>query len=185
MGVTDAEGKVTLTIPAGFNGVVSYEPLDTAGPNAEYVRVVARLYALYEPLLQPDQALTLPMNSWADWEDQLQFATKPNPKLGNLELHAFHCAPEPSKQVGPTAKGISFELDPVDPGAALFYGRFGQAVASETDASGVGFFLNLQPNMYTIRFIRRETGECVGQDTVIVRAGVATDATMLFPHSCD
>jgi hypothetical protein len=113
------------------------------------------------------------MVTWQDGEKYLAFAGTAEPGHGHLFARSFDCNRD-------ITAGISFELEPIDgPGATAappFYGQWAELTATMTDPLGYGGFVNVAPGNFVLRYVRRETAECVHETVLRIDADTITAA---------
>jgi hypothetical protein len=161
MGMTDANGDVSLSVPANFTGYISANRGDLMATRYYFSPAInADLTIPSIQLVEPQLAKAIVMNasSAPQMDDR-----------GLVLLSAFDCM-----LVG--AVGISFESADADDDTKTFYAVMSlpSATATETATGGFGGFLNVPAGNFRIDAQRVSDGRKIGEVTVLVRPGELT-----------
>jgi hypothetical protein len=139
---TDLDGYLLVEHPEFLSQIIRLPRLPAGVPNAGSIPSMERaMFTLAE--ITPNASFILP-----------EF----NPDLGALILGVMDCYDN-------LVPGVSFELDPPDPGAVPYYGQWGEIAGSVT-INGRGGFLDVEPGAYDWRFWDRAI--CALQTRIIV-----------------
>jgi hypothetical protein len=169
---TDANGKVTIDVPAGTAGFAGYfEAVDPTD--------VTSLHFV------PDPFVKTPINHGRGTyrAADLKILTDSigvtiDATRGHILVQVQDCLskalPQNDLAMSPVAGGVTLTLDPMPAGVVLAYVT--KSVVSKTatetyDGSGAAGFINVPPGIYTVTGKRAKTGERVGSLKVHARAG--------------
>jgi hypothetical protein len=155
---TNADGRVAMSLPAGFEGYIQFEGADIA----------TTLYFFDPPLSANVQELMISVNTpmTAAGLVQLTGAT-PNPDLGVVLVTTYDCK-------GAAATGVSVTPGGVGDAAKLFYVRNGlpDTTKTVTDETGYAGIVNAMPG--TASFTSTFDDLNIGSVTVQVKKGAQT-----------
>lgn len=160
---TDAQGKLSITLPLGQNGYDGFG--DLSGPG-----YLTTLIHLSRPII-PDSS-TVSYFLVATEATYGLFAqgagVQADPAKGQLVAWTYGCD-------GKVTAGVSLELDGGATGTvAYLQGAAVSTSAKETDAKGIAYVFNAEPGTLGLTARRAATGEVFGKTTVQVRAKTAT-----------
>jgi hypothetical protein len=162
---TNADGRVSISLPAGFEGYLQFEGTEIA----------TTLYFFDPPLSSDISELLVSVNSpmTAAGLVQLTGAT-PNPDLGVVLVTTFDCE-------GAAASGVTVAPGAVGDAAKLFYVRNGlpDTTKTVTDETGYAGIVNAMPG--TASFTSTIDDLTIGSVTVQVKKGAQTLAR-ITPH---
>jgi len=161
---SDAAGKVVLQVVAGFDG---YVELKMAG-------AMPGIYFFYPPLNESREVPFVPILSLSALSTFAGLVGgQVSPDRGHVLLGAYNCLHNPSE-------GVRFSSPDSDALTFPFYMIKGipSATAAATDSQGYGGILNLRPGSVTLAG-GLLTGETIGTEGVLTRAGELTYTTML------
>jgi hypothetical protein len=156
---TDAEGRVTFEVDAGFEGYVYFE-----GAN-----IVRGLY-FFNPVIRDLPEIMLSIgNSELTGLLAAQAGAVQEPSRGLILLSAHDCTSAP-------AAGITLSAVDAPPGSVPFYSEQGlpSGSAKQTDDTGYGGLLNVEPGSVTFTATIAKSQRRLGQFTVLAREGAIT-----------
>ena len=164
---TDSMGKATFAaVPVGAKGFEDYFELNEASyqPTLGFDIASSALQAT------PGASFGLLMISKQTWTllTGVVGAT-PDPARGHVAFLAETCK-------GNRASGVAVTADAADAMSTLAYivGALPSKTATETDASGVGAFVNVVPGPVTLGGKLVSSGATIGTNSVFTRAGYVT-----------
>jgi hypothetical protein len=154
---SDADGVLAVELDKHFDGY-----LEISAPG----KLSPVLYFFYPPV---DEDRTIPFVQLAK-----QVNTGIDTTRGAAIALGYDCQ-------GITAPGMQFSVDEADDNTLPFFMEKGlpSLTATETDSSGQGGFINVQPGSRLFTATLRESGAHIGTVSVLVRAPYITYTTMV------
>ena len=173
-GTTDANGKVTLTLPPtstsrfGFGGY-----FDLAPPGS-----LPYLVFTAAPLSEPDAVLQTTMLSLSAFQNMTSgVGVTLDPSRGHVAVGATDCVLVP-------ASGVEFSAQGIDAETKLFYYGSGSLdpAAKATEVSGLAFLFNVPAGIVTLQATPKSLGRVSSTEVVFTRPGaLSTIATPPTP----
>jgi hypothetical protein len=157
--VTDAQGNVTLDVDASFEGYVYFEGTDVRG-----------LYFFNPPVVRDLSEISLSIgNREVIGLLAAQAGAVQAPGRGVILLSAHDCT-------GAPAAGITIAAVDAPPDTVPFYSEqsLPSGSAKQTDDTGYGGLLNVEPASVTFTATIAKTQRRLGQITVLARDGAIT-----------
>ncbi len=189
---SDVDGVARLEVRSGFNGYLKIE-----GPDASATEYVGYLWYFSQPLYNtysfPILAMTPPVLEASFYSGVSRGADR-----GEVAVQVTDCTEDTGSSEfgdetilnapGVPAPGLTLEVPDgklLDEQSREFYFSDNIPLAEEvpsdrsTDISGLGGFLNVKAGPVSVRARNTATGQIVGSDTLLVRAGFLTTARLL------
>lgn len=155
---TDASGRTTLVVPGGFDG---YFETPASG------MFLPAIYA-HEPIQGTQVFDQSVMRSSLVALAAKITGVQLDPSAGTVIPYVLDCNSQ-------SAAGVTFDAGTLGPSEHVFY--LSQSIpstsATETDATGGGFVLNVPPGSITVK-ATNSAGQVVASNTTFVRAGYTT-----------
>jgi hypothetical protein len=163
---SDSDGILTVVLEKHFDGY-----LEISAPG----KLSPVLYFFYPPV---DEDRTAPFVPLVSFEAYQTLAKQVNTGIDVTRGAAIALGYDCQKS---TAPGIQFTVDDADETTLPFFMQKGlpSVTATETDSSGQGGFINVQPGSRLFTATLRESGAHIGTVSVLVRAPYITYTTMV------
>ncbi len=169
-GTTDADGSVTLALPAPVTGTSVTGYFSITGSD-----LLPELYFWGFPLSEPTFAFTVPTMSTADRDAVTSLIASLDGGSFDLSSHAL-IAINVTDCTGMTAEGVQIAVSPSDPETRVFYfsGSGISATADSTDPTGSAIVVNVPAGTVTLTVTPKDLGKPSSVSQLFTRAGTIT-----------